>query len=182
MKQYSFLQESLSGIIIGSTVGSIIGGFISYKLNENELYRFILMDIERNPENKNKYVNEITSWIKEEIAKINNILDSFRPEEDHIKERYDYGVFLKILEQKLKQIENAASLDNKSFAKLMVKNAGFCRSLRKGYQDIHNDHKWRNRALISGGLAAGIYAAKKSPQIKKLAKSGFDKVVTKLKK
>lgn len=182
MKQYSFLQEGLAGTIIGATVGTIIGGFISYKLNENELYRFILMDIERDPSKKEKYINEMSSWIKEEIAKINNILDSFNPEEDHIKERYNYGTVLKILEQRLRKIESSASLDNKSFAKLMTKNCSFCRSLRKGFQDIHNDHKWRNRALVTGGLAAGIYAAKKSPQIKKLAKSGFDKLTAALKK
>lgn len=182
MKQYSFLQESLVGTVIGATVGSVIGGFISYKLNENELYRFILMDIERDPSKKEKYINEVSSWIKEEIAKINKILDAYKPESDHVNEYYNYGVVLKILEQKLKQIESSASLDNKSFAKLMTKNCQFCRSLKKGFQDIHNDHKWRNRALVGGGVAAGIYAAKKSPQIKKLAKSGFDKLTAALKK
>ena len=175
--KYSFnplLTESIIVPVVGAGIGLVGGAFIAGKLNTHELYHYILSEVEKNPNNKVKFVNEAISYLKKQIAELKRRdaadEEAYAHFNSHDYNDYNYGIPIKMMEKRLAKIKVSVALDNEDFAKFMVKNWEFSKSLVDKYQDIGNNHRVRNLSLAAGGLAAGAFAHKGLPYAKALAK------------
>ena len=174
--KYSFnplLTESIIAPIIGAPIGLYIGAFIAGKFNSHELYHYILSEIEKDPSNKVKFVKEAIAHLTKNLNELKR-RDAFDSETDGEIDTYgnsfNYGVQIEYLQKRINSIKSALALDNEDYAKVMVKNFEFCKTLNDKYYDIGKNHRVRNLSLAGGGLAAGALAYKGVPYAKALAK------------